>query len=96
MDGQLYNITNKQVTINNTIYTVVRRGWTQRDFKIELRKLGTEPVLKEHGWGFFFHNDDAEWKATHNPPAPEPSCAGAHIGNGDFIDVYGIDGVPWS
>jgi hypothetical protein len=94
-DGQLINVTHRDVTIGGTTYDEVRRAWHTRDFRIEVRKKGTDKVLKTQEWGYKWNNDNAVWTPQDNPPAPDLSCCRAGKGSGQFEDVYGISGLPW-
>lgn len=97
-DLQLINVTNRYVRLpgQNGRFLEVRRASQHRSFRIELRdRNNNNQIVATEEWGYRWTNENATWTAQHNPPAPDPSCAGAHIGEGDIVNVYGIAGVPW-
>jgi len=94
LDNQLINVWNEKVTIGDTIYTVVRRAITTRDFIIEVRDKKTKEVLRTHEWGYVWRNRNANWGWMLKPPPPAEYriSARAGLGAGGISSYHGISG----
>lgn len=66
----------------------------ERNLRLKTKKVGEEPILKSHDWGFGWKNTNIRWPADHNPAPPQdkPACALLWGGRkGMFYGIYGIE-----
>jgi hypothetical protein len=95
-DGQLINVTNRQVAVGKRSYVEVRLATVSRSFRIQIRETGTDNIVKVFDWGYEWSNANAAWTDNTKPP----SLPGEHVAlygsaDGEFRNVYGLMGVPW-